>query len=162
MIVAPDVFLLTFVIISAIRIAAGRNALDLRSLVGIPFHNKPAGMQRLAPQRAPQAAAITLRNMEPARPAPVRIQHAQTPAKSRHIDALKGIVTGAVDRARSAEQFHRSAHEQVDAAHYALQNLLDELSAVMPIAKASRPQRTSAARGVRQQAHAGFETALAA
>lgn len=48
------------------------------------------------------------------------------------------ILQNAIDLAANAESLHNAAHEKLDSAHYALQNLLDELSAVMPIASPSK------------------------
>ena len=176
MIVAPEVFLLTLALISlpalAIRSTARGRAPELALQQGFARPYKPASLQRLAPK-----LAFTLRTMKRGetlaqvqRPLfdaaaalqPVALQAPEAPAKGLHINRLSGIVASAVDQARSAEQFHRSAREQVDAAHYALQNLLDELSAVMPVAKADLPRRTGAVRLVRQPMTAGFEAALAA
>lgn len=49
------------------------------------------------------------------------------------INRLTHIVDAAAETAHAAGRLHRQAHEQVDAAHYALQNLLAELTAVMPV-----------------------------
>jgi hypothetical protein len=72
------------------------------------------------------------------------------------------IVTRAVDGARDADRLHHAAHEQLDAAHYALQNLLHELSAVMSVpglnvARAEKPNPEPEV-----AAAASFETAMAA
>ena len=83
-------------------------------------------------------------------------------ATETHIGRLNGIVTAAVDKARNAERLHRGAHEQVDAAHYALQNLLNELSAVMPVAASELPARSAASRETLPQTLMTAETALAA
>jgi hypothetical protein len=83
--------------------------------------------------------------------------------RSAQMDRLAGIVTAAVATAGEAERLHRAAHEQVDAADYALQNLIDELSAVIPglapAASTSRDVRAPALRNTRRPA---YETALAA
>jgi len=50
------------------------------------------------------------------------------------LNRVSHILQNAIDVAAKAERFHNAAHEQLDSAHYALQNLLSELSAVMPIA----------------------------
>ncbi len=75
---------------------------------------------------------------------------------------ISEIVTRAVDGARDAGRLHEAAHEQLDAAHYALQNLLHELSAVMSVPGATVGQAASVKPVVPVAAVAPFETALAA
>lgn len=72
------------------------------------------------------------------------------------------IVTRAVEGARDADRLHHAAHEQLDAADYALQNLMHELSAVMsvPRVKTARPSKVQLATEV--AVLVPFATALAA
>jgi hypothetical protein len=81
---------------------------------------------------------------------------------SGHMARLNQIVSSAVDCAQAVERLHRTAHEQVDSAHYALQNLLNELSAVMPITAPNQTHRDVASIRPRAQLRAVYETALAA
>jgi hypothetical protein len=80
----------------------------------------------------------------------------------RQVARIAEIVTRAVDGARDADRLHHAAHEQLDAADYALQNLMHELSAVMrvPGAQVARPETSKPAAEV--AAMASFATAMAA
>lgn len=74
------------------------------------------------------------------------------------IARLDAIVMASVEMARHAERLHHHAHEQVDAADYALQGLKNELAAISGVfAVTSTPRRAVPVRGV-----AGFPSALAA
>jgi hypothetical protein len=55
-------------------------------------------------------------------------------SSATQVSRLTNIVQTGVETAQTAGRLHRQAHEQVDAAHYALQNLLAELTIVMPVA----------------------------
>jgi hypothetical protein len=55
------------------------------------------------------------------------------------LNRVSFILQNAIDLAAKAERLHNAAHEQLDSAHYALQNLLDELSAVMPGVNGTKP-----------------------
>lgn len=57
------------------------------------------------------------------------------------LSCLSHIVNAGIATANRAERLHCAAGEQVDGAHYALQNLLDELSGVMAITTASMGRR---------------------
>ena len=57
------------------------------------------------------------------------------------LNSLSQIVNTGIATADRAERLHCAAGEQVDGAHYALQNLLDELSAVMTITTAAKGRR---------------------
>ncbi len=46
---------------------------------------------------------------------------------------LLSVITGTVQRTTDAGSFHAAAGQQLDLAHYALCNLMDELSAVMAV-----------------------------
>ena len=74
---------------------------------------------------------------------------------------LGTIVAASVDTAARAQHLHRTAHEQVDSAHYALQNLLNELSAIMPISAPASSTKPPATRS-RVTLRPVYETALAA
>jgi hypothetical protein len=78
------------------------------------------------------------------------------------VSRLSAIVTTAIDGARDADRLHRAANEQLDAAHYALQNLLHDLSAVMSITAPSVQRVETAVTQLRASSLPVFETALAA
>ena len=78
------------------------------------------------------------------------------------LNRVSFILQNAIDLAAKAERLHNAAHEQLDSAHYALQNLLDELSSVMPglsNAKFAAPASQADAVSTR---HPTYVTALAA
>lgn len=82
--------------------------------------------------------------------------------QNTQLDRISQILQTAIGLADKAERLHNAAHEQLDSAHYALQNLLDELSAVMPItspARAIRDASTAPAQSPRRQT---YVTAIAA
>lgn len=54
---------------------------------------------------------------------------------------LSRIVNSAIEAAASAERLHCAARDQLDGAHYAIQNLFDELSAVMTITASPMSRR---------------------
>jgi len=93
----------------------------------------PAAMRASSEAQAPAAVPALV---QPERPV-------------THIERLEAIVTAAVDTARKAEDFHVSAHAQVDAADYALQGLRDELAAIMPAIAERAAHRRSPNRPVR-------------
>jgi hypothetical protein len=84
------------------------------------------------------------------------------PAVGTHMARIGEIVAASVDTALRAQKLHRMAHEQVDSAHYALQNLLNELSAIMPIAAPASATKQSPASRSRVTLRPVYETALAA
>ena len=79
------------------------------------------------------------------------------------LDRISQIVNSAIETADRAKRLHVAAHEQVDSAHYALQNLLDELSAVMSTGPFAKSTRNATVTPMTRPAtsHAAF-TALAA
>jgi hypothetical protein len=81
---------------------------------------------------------------------------------SVHMMRLTEIVSSAVERVHSVECLQRTAHEQVDSAHYALQNLLNELSAVMPISAPTQKRREVRLLQSQPNVRPVYETALAA
>ena len=81
---------------------------------------------------------------------------------SPHMARLQVIVTVTLDTAHLAQRLHKSAHEQVDGAHYALQNLLNELSSVMSIAGPVQPDPGVTVLHARPQHRPTYQTALAA
>lgn len=62
-------------------------------------------------------------------------------SRGQQLGFLSHIVASAVASADRAERLQCAAGEQVDGAHYALQNLLDELSTVMSITAPSKGRR---------------------
>ena len=166
MIMNPEIFIAIFTLLSLAGLAglkAGGYAFPGReALAMLTVAERAVPVRRLAPKAVP--AAIQLRTMaEPVR-GPIEVGRAEEAADATqtHIGRLNGIVAAAVDTARNAERLHRGAHEQVDAAHYALQNLLNELSLVMPVAAPGLPARTAAPREAREQTRRAVETAMAA
>lgn len=104
--------------------------------------HKPAHVPVLLPVSATPARAASLHtttDIALTRPGEIPLD-AQT-----QLSRVSNILQNAIDLAAKAERLHNAAHEQLDSAHYALQNLLDELSAVMPIAsKAAATNATPA------------------
>jgi len=137
MIVEPELFLLMFMAISSIALVI------------------------LVACRRKYGTAILM----PAEPlTPVTAGNHADPVKSPafHMARLEDIVMAASETARHAERFHYAAHQQIDAANYAIQNLLDELSAVMTVTGHALPHRSSPSRVVRTQNRPRYQDALAA
>ncbi len=67
----------------------------------------------------------------PAQPHVVRPQASM--GRDEQWSKLISVITGAVQRTTDAGSFHAAAEQQLDLAHYALCNLMDELSAVMAV-----------------------------
>ena len=78
-----------------------------------------------------------------------------------HMARVSTIVTASVDNAARAQRLHQAAREQVDSAHYALQNLLNELTSVMPISAPVTRHGKDVSRA-RLVLRPVYETALAA
>lgn len=104
---------------------------------------------------APLAPAVP-----PAAPSPAAVP---TPVKvpldaETQLQFVARALNDSIELADKANRLHTSAQQQLDAAHYALQNLLAELSLVLPVkapAKESGVQQSAAGRTV-------YVTALAA
>ena len=77
------------------------------------------------------------------------------------LGCLSRIVNSAIETAASAERLHCAARDQLDGAHYAIQNLFDELSAVMTIT-ASPMSRRDTNVVLRHSSTPRYVTALAA
>ena len=162
----PEHLILPFIVVSLatlgwMAIGGGRRIAAITKLMPIRTASRvPARVHLIKPGARPAFGPV--RSATTTDGAERVIQSTNVAAKvETQITSLGRIVASAVDTAHKAERLHRTAHEQVDAAHYALQNLMNELSAVMPVATpvaASRatklvPRRTIAS---------GFETAMAA
>lgn len=79
------------------------------------------------------------------------------------IARLDVIISSAVERARHAERLHCSAHQQVDAADYALQGLKNELASISGrIAGSAVPLRAVPARALTASPRPSQARALAA
>lgn len=78
------------------------------------------------------------------------------------LDRISQILRDAIAVADKAERLHNAAHEQLDSAHYALQNLLDELSGVMPVTSAPKAQRDANTSLAQAPSRQSYVTALAA
>ena len=162
----PEYLILAFIVVSLATLAwmavGGDRVLAAitRRVPKQTTRRAPARVHLIKPDARPAFGPVRSATTTDGAERVIRSTNSATPVETQ-ITRLGSIVTSAVATARHAERLHRTAHEQVDAAHYALQNLLNELSAVMPIATpvaASRatklvPRRTIAG---------GFETAMAA
>ena len=84
------------------------------------------------------------------------------PTVGAHMARVGDIVAASIETALRAQRLHRTAHERVDSAHYALQNLLSELSAIMPIIAPAPSTRQSPVARSRTALRPVYETALAA
>ncbi len=82
--------------------------------------------------------------------------------QNTQLDRVAQILQSAIELADKAERLHNAANEQLDGAHYALQNLLDELSTVMPIASPAKAQRDVSAGATQTPRRQTYVTALAA
>ena len=112
-----------------LRAAAMAKAIQYK-LGFVPLETRVHKPARLVLLLDATPAAATLPSAQAAVPPPVTPGHglsAQT-----QIGRLSQIVTSAIVQAANAERLHRAAHEQIDGADYALQNLRNELSSIMP------------------------------
>ncbi|MGH1419370.1 MAG: hypothetical protein ACRBCJ_10985 [Hyphomicrobiaceae bacterium] len=83
---------------------------------------------------------FTLNVMKKLALAPVSATVAEVPAngsleplsRAKQWDCVTGVVTRAIDGASSVERWQQAAEDQLDAATYAINGLLDELLPVMP------------------------------
>lgn len=117
-------------------------------------HAKPPSNLRVTPPFAPATPVEGA-----AAPRATNSAAAATPLLSgSQIGRLSHIVGSAVATARQAEHLHRSANEQLDAAHYALQNLMIELAAVMPVAAAASVGRSAKPLPMTRPARPSYET----
>ncbi len=111
-------------------------ALTVLALTAPALGLSPASARAVFPLVLHSASpAAVLLAVEPTRPA-------------AQIARLDAIVSAAVEMARHAEHLHHSAHEQVDAADYALQGLKNELAAISGRLAGSVPVRAVPARGI--------------
>jgi hypothetical protein len=134
---------------------------DLTTIQNKPNHSirRPANAPMLLPSAPPPSAHV----FEKSQPQTTIVPAGTIPLdQSTQLDRISQILQTAIGLADKAERLHNAAHEQLDSAHYALQNLLDELSTVMPIAspaKALRDASTAPAQSPRRQT---YVTAIAA
>jgi hypothetical protein len=134
----------------------------------LPFLVAPrgAGVRKAVLRRmVPAAVTVKVPAIVPVKEALAAAEVASVTGRlsvDSQVARITEIVTRAVDGARDAGRLHHAAHEQLDAADYALQNLMHELSAVMrvPGAQAARAETPQSATEV--AAVASFATAMAA
>ena len=82
--------------------------------------------------------------------------------QNTQLDRISQILRDAIAVADKAERLHNAAHEQLDSAHYALQNLLDELSGVMPVTSSAKALRDVTRAPTHAPSRQSYVTALAA
>ena len=82
--------------------------------------------------------------------------------QTTQLSRVSKILQSAFALADKAERLHNAAHEQLDGAHYALQNLLDELSTVMTITSPAIVQRDASYATSHAQTRQTYVTAIAA
>lgn len=82
--------------------------------------------------------------------------------QNAQLDRISQILRDAIAVANKAERLHNAAHEQLDSAHYALQNLLDELSGVIPVTSSAKAQRDVTIAPTHAPSRQIYVTALAA
>ena len=82
--------------------------------------------------------------------------------QNAQLSRVSQILQSAIELADKAERLHNAAHEQLDGAHYALQNLLDELSTVMPVTSPAKAHSGVAAGPAQAHRRPTYVTALAA
>ncbi len=82
--------------------------------------------------------------------------------QNAQLNRVSQILQSAIELADKAERLHNAAHEQLDGAHYALQNLLDELSTVMPVTSPAKAHTDVSAGPAQAHRRQTYVTALAA
>lgn len=70
-------------------------------------------------------------NRRPA-PSPVSSVQARVPLNDQ-MSRLEGVISASIERSALSGRYHTAAEDQLDAATYALRELMKDLSAVMPI-----------------------------
>ncbi len=130
---------------------------------------RPAKTPMLLPSAIPLSTPTPVKAETPAANTPAANSQAAMIAagsipldQNAQLNRVSQILQSAIELADKAERLHNAAHEQLDGAHYALQNLLDELSTVMPVtspAKAHTDVSAGPAQAYRRQT---YVTALAA
>lgn len=169
MIFEPEILLLAVIVVSittmlwskSIALDPAFSGLAIQRLGGV----EPAIAARILAHRKPLLLTSAPRSdgavSLPAH-MPLQLQAPTEQSGQSQIVRLSQIVNAAIETAGHAERLQRSAHEQIDSAHYALQNLLDELSAIMPAAVAPAMREFSPVIRAVKHAPPRFETALAA
>jgi hypothetical protein len=125
-----------------------------------------AGVRKVMPRRmVPAVVAAKVPAIAPLKEAVIAATVAPVTGRlsvDRQVARIAEIVTRAVDGARDADRLHHAAHEQLDAADYALQNLMHELSAVMRLPGAQPARAETCKPATKVAAVASFATAMAA
>ncbi|MEQ1697449.1 MAG: hypothetical protein ABL901_16575 [Hyphomicrobiaceae bacterium] len=137
------------------------NLADLTTIQKNP--NQPIRRSAIAPLLLPSTPPVTAPVAEKAELQSAGLAVGSTPLDQHtQLDRIAGILQTAIELAGKAERLHNAAHEQLDGAHYALQNLLDELSAVMPVSAPAKGNHDAPAAYVHQPRRQTYVTALAA
>jgi hypothetical protein len=131
------------------------------ALVGQRVTSRKVALRRMVPAAIPLVPAIVEPVVAPVDEVALGAVTGRLSVDSQ-VARIAEIVTRAVDGARDADRLHHAAHRQLDAADYALQNLLHELAAVMtmPDVGSARTVKATAVAGVAPAA--SFDTAMAA
>ena len=88
----------------------------------------------------------------------------KSPELSREVqwERVAGVLSGAIDGVKRTQDYHASASQQLDAAHYAVQNLVAELAGTMPVDRLKAAAEPAKTKPVASQApEAGAQSAAA-
>lgn len=133
---------------------------------GRPTMGRKPAMRRMVPATNPVAAAAAEPVVVPVAGDMVGVDTLGSVTGRLSVDTqvarIAEIVTRAVDGARDADRLHHAAHRQLDAADYALQNLLHELAAVMSVPGVGSARTVKATAVADVSPAVSFETAMAA
>jgi hypothetical protein len=141
---------------------------EMNSVTELPFAVAPSTVGLRTAARRRMVPAVVAVKVPASAPAIETVREATVVPKTGRLTVdtqvarIAEIVTRAVDGARDADRLHHAAHEQLDAAHYALQNLLHELSAVMSVPGLNVVRTDTPNLETEVAAVASFETAMAA
>lgn len=125
--------------------------------------NQPIRRSANAPVLLPSTPAESPRIYDQAEPQSAAIPAGSVPlGQDTQLDRVSQILRSAIELADKAERLHNAAHEQLDSAHYALQNLLDELSTVMPVSAPAKAPSIASAAATQSSRRPTYVTALAA
>ena len=154
--------ILVFSLTAAVRLHTHGFSFSLAELTTI--QNKPSQSIRrtaYAPLLLPSAASTPVSEKTELQ-ASIITAGSVPLGQNTQLNRVSQILQTAIELADKAERLHNAAHEQLDGAHYALQNLLDELSTVMPIASPAKAQRDVSAGPAQTPRRQTYVTALAA
>lgn len=130
---------------------------------------RPAKTPMLLPSAIPLSTPTPVKAETPAANTPAANSQAAMIAagsipldQNAQLNRVSQILQSAIELADKAERLHNAAHEQLDGAHYALQNLLDELSTVMPVTSPAKAHTDVSAGPAQAHRRQTYVTALAA